>query len=146
MRRRFGRRRRRDEGASREGGIDAAHWFRVISEDDSNPLERLEPVTVEGLPSTLAVVAEGRDAGGTRVRVAFSPTCGGDAWLGALAAGPFDGEVIALAPHWSTGGRRRLELAGPATLEIAPRLVPALAAGASEVRAEVEPGARPISL
>ncbi|MFP6564260.1 MAG: hypothetical protein VCC68_07245 [Myxococcota bacterium] len=146
MRRRFGRRRRRDEGASREGGIDAAHWFRVISEDDSNPLERLEPVTVEGLPSTLAVVAEGRDAGGTRVRVAFSPTCGGDAWLGALAAGPFDGEVIALAPHWSAGGRRRLELAGPATLEIAPRLVPALAAGASEVRAEVEPGARPISL
>jgi hypothetical protein len=79
----------------------------------------LEPVEVDGVPASFAVLGLGESEDGGRVLVGFAPRHGGDAALAAWAHGQrlaaeegFDGEVFAVAPQWSVAARQRLSLLG----------------------------------
>lgn len=111
MRRRFGRRRRSEEG--RPQPIDAARLMERMQEHGVGGARTLAPSVVEGIPDHFAVVARGENESGQPLVVAVAPRHGGDALLAALvAASGTEGEVLALAPRWTRSARRRLGLAG----------------------------------
>jgi hypothetical protein len=120
MRRRFGRGRRGRGGSeARNAPIDAARWFERLTAQQVVPVTHLEPVEVDGVPASFAVLGLGESEDGGRVLVGFAPRHGGDAALAAWAHGQrlaaeegFDGEVFAVAPQWSVAARQRLSLLG----------------------------------
>jgi len=121
MRRRFGRGRRND---SSDGGgrapIDPAQAIASVLAARVVDAERLEPMPLDGVPATFAVLGVGENASGRPVAVGFSPTRGADAALAVLAlgarrraAGEPEASLFAVAPDWSGADRRRLALLSP---------------------------------
>jgi hypothetical protein len=122
MRRRFGRGRR---GNSEDGGraapsIDPAQALAQILAARVVDAERLEAVSVDGIPASFAALGVGESAAGRPVAVGFAPERGADAALAVLAlaarrrsAGDSDATLFAVAPDWSSADRRRLALLSP---------------------------------
>ncbi len=162
MRRRFGRRRGRSSAAGRGTPIDAARWLTRIIEDGVVAASRLEPLEEPGVPDHFAAVGRGEAQDGTPLVVAFAPRSGGDAVLAALAlasrvaaeadgsegtdesaptspatATGFAGEVIAVAPQWSTAARRRLGQLGELPFRF--RAIAASSLSDGDVSVEPEP-------
>ena len=112
MRRRFGRGRRNDsEGEGRAAPIDAAQSIAQILAARAIDAERLEPVELDGVPATFAVLGVGENAAGRPVAVGFAPDRGADAALAVLAlaahrrgAGEPDASLFAVAPDWTERG------------------------------------------
>lgn len=109
MRGRFGRRRRREEGAS--ASIDPS-WLERVAASGPEPLNGLERLSWEDVPDSFALVGAGATADGRRVLVAVSPRSGGDALLAVLVAAARDASreagVAAFSPSWDAASRRRL--------------------------------------
>jgi hypothetical protein len=118
--RRFTRRRRSASSArGAAASIDAAHWMQRIVEEQIVPAGSLDPRATEEVPASYAAIGVGESQSGDPLVVAFAPHSGGDAVLAAVAAAGrlvedegFAGEVVAVAPEWSTAARRRLGLVG----------------------------------
>lgn len=117
MRRRFGRGRRRNGNEGRGAPIDAETWLPRLVEAGCVPVVRLEAVELEDVPSSFAILGEGRREDGGVVRVGFAPQSGADAALALLALearrrdeGAEAAERLAVAPDWSVAARRRLAL------------------------------------
>jgi hypothetical protein len=105
----------------------------------------LEPFTRDGIPEHYAALGRGTRDDGKPVVVAFAPAAAGDALLAALAAArgsvgegdaPFDGQAIAIAPHWSAAALQRLSYVGELPFELRGLVAPALADGACDVVVE----------
>ncbi len=110
MRRRFGRRRRRNDDG-RDNPIDAS-WLDRLS--GMGGLADLERVEYEDVPASLALLATARGEDGARWAVAVAPASGGDAVLAALvAAARIEGvsQLVAAASRWDEAARRRLAAA-----------------------------------
>ncbi len=117
--RRFSRRRRAGGGAGAGRGvrIDAERWLQRISGERILPVESFDVWRHDDIPESYAAIGRGRLESGGELIVSFAPRHAGDAVLAALAAGgrlaqdeEFGGEVVAVAPEWSTSARRRLGL------------------------------------
>jgi hypothetical protein len=121
MRRRFGRGRRSDsEGEGRTPPIDGAQAIAQILAARAIDAEQLEPVALEGVPATFAVLGVGTNSAGRAVAVGFAPERGADAALAVLAlaaqrrsAGEPEPSLFAVAPDWTGADRRRLALLSP---------------------------------
>ena len=144
MRRRFGRRRWRGgnggEGGASRPGIDPS-WLARIAEAGLVDVAALDPVRFDDVPEALCATGVGTTPSGDRRVVAFSPSSGAAALLGAMAAGlrvaaepGFRGRVLAVAPSWRDTDRRLLGLVAGLPFE----LVALAAPGLGEERA-VEP-------
>jgi hypothetical protein len=134
VRRRFGRRSRRD-GAAERAPIDAARICERLLEGGVVEASALEPLdaTAEGIPDNSAIVARGRSGEDEELLVGFAPRAAGDALLAVLAVAArlaqdegFSGEALAVAPRWSTTARRRLALVGELPFRFRAVLAPAL--------------------
>jgi hypothetical protein len=122
--------------------IDAARWFERIVAAGVLPVSALERVAPD-VPDTFAVLGMGATESGGALLVGFSPTSGGDAALATLAHAQrllaeqsFTGEAVALAPDWSIGSRRRLELLRAPALRFRAMAVSALAEDGGAVESE----------
>ncbi len=140
MRGRFGRRRTR--GSKPEGAAIEAHWLDRIREAGLVPVPALEPLSIDDVPDSFALVARGSAEDGTAWLVTFSPTSGGDALLAGVAAvtrlardEAFGGRAVAVSPVWRAADRRRL--AALAALPVGLRALPLAGDG--------EPGVEPES-
>ncbi|MBW2289599.1 MAG: hypothetical protein JRG90_17485 [Deltaproteobacteria bacterium] len=115
MKRRFGRgRRSRGAGESKRAPIDSARVFARIIEAGLVEVESLEPVEVAGIEPNFAAVGVG-ERDGKKVVVGFAPHNAGDATFAAVvvaqrlvASEGFRGDVVVVAPQWSSRSRRRL--------------------------------------
>ncbi|MGI9431116.1 MAG: hypothetical protein ACR2PQ_02825, partial [Myxococcota bacterium] len=112
MRRRFGRRRQRDQADDGRSPIDAS-WLERIVSAGLVPVSALEPIDVDGVPNTLCRLGSGEPESGGRCIVSYSPHSASEALLGLVAAlqrlpEAERGEAIAIAPHWDASDRRLL--------------------------------------
>jgi hypothetical protein len=96
--------------------VDARLLERAV-EIGAIPLRGLAAVGAEDIPASLAALALGEDPDGRRSLVGFAPRRALDALLACAALAlrlreqsGFDGEAIALAPHWDEESRRLLSL------------------------------------
>ncbi len=112
MRRRFGRRRRNDEGRR---ALDVERELARLVETGTLPTQSLVPVSADEVASHVAAVGTGTASDGTPLVAAVSPTSGSAAWLAGLSVGVrlaqeegFRGQVYAVSPRWSTGARALL--------------------------------------
>ncbi len=144
MKRRFGRRRRSGGDDDGRKPIDAG-WLARLTEAGLVPVETLETITDDNVPSSLALLGEGADESGAKVLVVFSPQDAGDALLAlaahrsapAPAAAPeTDGDaaepeapaetpeakpaVAYVVSRWSAAARRRLALIGELDVKVGP--------------------------
>ncbi len=85
MRRRFGRRRQRDQADDGRSPIDAS-WLERIVSPGLVPLSALEPFEVDGVPNTLCRLGSGEPESGGRCIVSYSPHSASEALLGLVAA------------------------------------------------------------
>jgi hypothetical protein len=144
MRRRFGKGRGQNRGGETRGAsIDAARWFERIVAEGVLPVSALERVGAGEVPDSFAVLGRGSSEEGGPLLVGFSPKNGGDAALAALAWAQrllaeegFTGEAIALAPDWSIGARRRLEVLRAPSLRLRAMAASSLAEDGGEVESE----------
>src|SRR5512144_2572276 len=136
MRRRFGRRRWRGgnggEGGASRPGIDPS-WLARIAEAGLVDVAALDPVRFDDVPEALCATGVGTTASGDRRVVAFSPSSGAAALLGAVAAGlrvaaepGFRGRVLAVAPSWRDTDRRLLGLVAGLPFELVALAAPGL--------------------
>ncbi len=143
MRRRFGRGRRNDsEAEGRAAPIDAAQSITQILAARAIDAERLEPVELDGVPASFAVLGVGENAAGRAVAVGFAPDRGADAALAVLAfaahrrsAGKPEASLFAVAPDWTSADRRRLALLSP-RVPLAAVAASALASGGVRIAPE----------
>ncbi len=147
MRRRFGRRRRSEDGPR---GLDIARELERVVEAGVVPVSALTPVSDGEVPDTLAAVGTGTDSEGAQQVVSVSPDSGAAAWLGGLAVGlrlaqdeGFRGNVWALSPRWRGPARALLGAVAPAPFEV--RAVAIAAEGAQRAGVETE-GTFPVAL
>ena len=102
MRRRFGRRRPKQEGP---GPIDERWLARAA---DALPMEALESAQPAAVPDSVARIGTGEVEGGTWL-VSVHPTSGVAALLGALAAADADrelAEIVAASTTWDDAARK----------------------------------------
>lgn len=143
MRRRFGRGRQRDsEAEGRAAPIDAAQSIAQLLAARAIDAERLEPVELDGVPATFAVLGVGENAAGRPVAVGFAPDRGANAALAVLAfaarrrsTGEPEASLFAVAPDWTSADRRRLALLSP-RIPLAAVAARALAAGGVRIAPE----------
>jgi len=151
MRRRFSRRRRPGGGDGRSPIDSAAVMEKIIGQGvvDAPELERFER---DDVPDHFAALARGTRPNGTRLLVSYAPL-GGDALLGALAAGlseegeegaPFAGEAVAIAPTWTAAGLQRLGRIRDLPFTLRAVTAPGLVEGAAEL--DRDPWTAPIPL
>ncbi|MDH3686174.1 MAG: hypothetical protein OEP95_08100 [Myxococcales bacterium] len=112
MRRRFGRRRQRDQADDGRSPIDTS-WLERIVSAGLVPVSALEPIEVDGIPNTLCRLGSGEPESGGRCIVSYSPHSASEALLGLVAAlqrlpDVERGEAIAIAHHWDASDRRLL--------------------------------------
>ena len=140
MRRRLTRGRRgraSDEGRTE---IDAAQVLPGLTE--LLRARSLEAASDAEIPGHYALLAKGESEGGSPLLAAFSPSSGGDALLAAVSHalgqdGPYEGEVVAVAPQWDGPARRRLGLLRELAFPFRALAAPALAEGGEIVRGDV---------
>jgi hypothetical protein len=106
--------------------------------------ESLEAFERDDVPDSYAALARGTRPNGTPLVVGYAPL-GGDALLGALAAGltsegedgaAFSGEAVAIAPTWTATGLQRLARIGDLPFKLRAITAPGLAEGAAELARE----------
>ncbi len=133
MRRRFGRRRRTEEGGR---SIDESWLGRAAQ---ALPVETLARVPDTEVPGSLALVATGSDAEAGNWLVAISPTSAIDAVIGAIVAhSRHEGElsnVAAASPHWDAASHRLLA----SVMGFGRPIQPVVLAGEAASVAEVAP-------
>jgi hypothetical protein len=148
MRRRFGRRRWRGGNGGGEGGgssrppVDPS-WVARLAETGAAGIPPLSSIRRDDVPEWLCGLAQGDSPTGERTLVAYSPTSGVAALLGAIAGGTGlaaePGQrirAVAIAPAWRDVDRRALALASSLPFELTALAVPALA---DEAAVEAEP-------
>ncbi|HVH04385.1 MAG TPA: hypothetical protein VNE71_00115, partial [Myxococcota bacterium] len=139
MRRRFGRRRWRGGNGGEGGGgstrppVDPS-WVARLAETGTAGVPPLVSLRRDDIPDWLCGLAQGESSTGERTLVAFSPTSGVAALLGAIVGGvSLAGEssgrirVVAIASAWREVDRRALALAGGLPFELTALAVPSLA-------------------
>ncbi len=143
MRRRFGRRRRGEDGPR---GLDVARELTRVVEEGVVPATALHPVAADEVPPTLAAVGTGEGADGAPYVVSVSPESGAAAWLGGLSVAlrlareeGFQGRVFALSPRWRAPARALLGAIASAPFEL--RALTVAAEGGDGAWVEVESGA-----
>jgi hypothetical protein len=104
--------------------------------------ESLTPLTHDDIPESYAAIGRGEGEGGAPIVVSFAPRHAGDAVLAGLATAArlveeeaFAGELVVVAPQWSSTARRRL---GLAKADLPFRLRPVAASVLSEGNDTVE--------
>jgi hypothetical protein len=145
MRRRFGRgRKSRGAGDSKRTPIDAARAFERIIEAGLVAVESLEPVEEAGIDTSFAAVGVG-ERDGKKVVVGFAPRNAGDAAFAAVAVAQrlvasegFSGDVVVVAPQWSSGSRRRLAALAQATWSFRFKALALATSGEGDVVVEPE--------
>ncbi len=142
MRRRFGRRRRGEDGPR---GLDVARELSRVVEEGLVPATTLEPISADEVPATLAAVGVGTGADGAPCVVAVSPESGAAAWLGGLSVAlrlarddAFQGRVYALSPRWRAPARALLGAIASAPFDV--RALTVAADGGDGAWIEVESG------
>ena len=112
MRRRFGRRRRNDEGRR---PLDIEQELAAAAEARALPLDSLAAIEASDIAPHLAAVGRGTTPDGSPAIAVVAPQSGSVAWLASLAVGSqlaneegFRGVVYALSPSWSAGARALL--------------------------------------
>jgi len=122
MRRRFGRRRRSDDGRR---ALDIERELAGAIERARLPVESLTAVAPDEIAPHIAAVGTGVTGDGSPLVAAVSPDSGAAAWLAGLAVGSrlaeqegFRGPVYAVSPRWSTGARALLRQTPSAPFEM----------------------------